>query len=520
MAPTRIDYHQRRDRDALRTGWREAGWYPDLTAAAAIAAGVRAHQDRFVVFGRADGGSERVFLRQLHDDGLVLAGALRAAGVEPGTAVLIQAPADRGGATALIAAWALGACPVPLALTTPAHEVSHIVAETGATTLIATPQWRGGSLAEVLAARSAELGLERVIALGSDLSPGDLGCIEPPSPTDVAIVLYTSGSTATPKGVLHSHETLLFGLTLAPPDSTGRTLACFPAGHVASLYGVMRPLLTGDYTVIMDRWSARRAVELIEEHRITASAGTPFFLQTLLDEADRSGRDITSLRRFLCGAAAVPPALVSRADDQGIVTWRTYGSTEHPAISTGSPDDPLDKRLHTDGRVAMGNEVRIVDQDGGDVKPGDDGEIVSRGPKQFIGYQDRALDGDAFLDGTWFRTGDCGHFDEDGYLVITDRVKDIIIRGGENISAREVEEVLLRHPEVTDVAVCAGPDPVFGEVPVAVVIGSPDLESLRSWCLDAGMASFKLPARISYVEDLPRTSAGKVRKRDLRDLLG
>src|SRR5206468_3000376 len=147
-------------------------------------------------------------------------------------------------------------------------------------------------------------------------------------------------------------------------------LATFPAGHVASLLGLLRPLAAGGTTVVMDRWSARHAAALIEEHRVTVSAGTPFFLATLLDEADRSGRDISSLQRFLCGAAAVPPSLVARAEAAGIVTWRTYGSTEHPAIAAGGPDDPPDKRMFTDGRVAAGNEVRLLDERGVDVATG------------------------------------------------------------------------------------------------------------------------------------------------------
>ena len=509
----------RREREAIRTGWREAGWYPQLTAAGAIAAGVGAHHDNAIVFTSADGSSEQVSLGRLYDEGLSFGGALKATGIEPGASVLIQAPSDRASTSALIASWAIGARVVPLTVASSPSEIRHVVAETGAATLLATPEWRCTPLAETLSAKCTELGLERVIALGSDLPSATLGHVEPQSPTDVAVVLYTSGSTARPKGVMHSHETLLFGITVAPLDPTSRTLVCFPAGHVASLYGVMRPLITGDYTVVMDRWSAHRAAELIEQYRITASSGTPFFLQTLLDEADRSGRDISSLRQFLCGAAAVPPALVLRAEKRGIVTWRTNGSTEHPAISTGSPHDPLDKRVNTDGQVLPGNEVRIVDEAGADTPAGDDGEIVSRGPKQFIGYQDSTLDYEAFLDGTWFQTGDCGHFDEDGYLVVTDRVKDIIIRGGENISAREIEEVLLAHPDVSDVAVCAAPDAVFGEVPVAVIIGSTDLESLRGWCAGAGLAPHKHPVRVTYVKDLPRTPTGKVRKRDLRGLI-
>ena len=268
----------------------------------------------------------------------------------------------------------------------------------------------------------------------------------------------------------HSHETLLCGLTALPADATSRTLATFPAGHVASLLGLLRPLIAGGTTIVMDRWSAGTAAALIEEHRITASAGTPFFLSTLLDEAERSGHDISSLTRFLCGAAAVPSELVARSASAGIVTWRTYGSTEHPAISSGGPADPPDKRRLTDGRVTPGNQVRLLDERGADVAAGEEGEIVALGPKQFLGYQDPTADRDAFVNATWFRTGDLGRFDDDAYLVVTDRVKDIIIRGGENISAREVEEVLACHPALAEVAVCATPDKVWGEAVCTVVV--------------------------------------------------
>jgi cyclohexanecarboxylate-CoA ligase len=301
-------------------------------------------------------------------------------------------------------------------------------------------------------------------------------------------------------------------------------LATFPAGHVASLIGLLRPLTAGGTTVVMDRWSARAAAELIEQHRITTSAGTPFFLSTLLDQAEQDGRDVSSLDRFLCGAAAVPPALVERSEAAGIVTWRTYGSTEHPAISSGGPSDPPDKRRFTDGRVTPGNEVRLLDQDDHDVAPGAEGEIVARGPKQFLGYQDPATDGDAFVLGTWFRTGDLARFDEDGYLVVTDRVKDIIIRGGENISAREVEEVLARHSAVAEVAVCATPDEVWGESVCAVVVPhdgtrGPTVQELELFASSAGLAPHKFPSKVVLTDSLPRTAAGKVRKRDLRPLL-
>jgi acyl-CoA synthetase (AMP-forming)/AMP-acid ligase II len=506
----------RQARDALRTAWRDAGWYPDLTVAEAIAAGAGAHPDAQLVFAPTDGEPTTVTLAELHRRASDVAGGLDRLGVHSGDAVVIRAPATADSTAFAMAVWMLGAVPVPIVVTATPADIDHVVTETAADVMVTATRWRDD---ELLPPPS---GIRRVVTIGDDLPRAPLPAIARPSPSDVACILYTSGSTAAPKGVQHSHETLLFGLTLVPADATTRTLASFPAGHVASLLGLLRPLTVGGTTVVMDRWSARAAAALIEQYRLTTSAGTPFFLATLLDVAEASGRDICSLDKFLVGAAAVPPALVARAETAGITTWRTYGSTEHPAISSGGPTDPPDKRRHTDGRVTPGNEVRLVDEAGHDVEPGAEGEIVARGPKQFLGYRNAALDADAFVDETWFRTGDLGHFDDDGYLVITDRAKDVIIRGGENISSREVEETLAGAPGVADIAVCAAPDDVWGEVVCAVVVPSanpPTLATLREHCRSRGLAPHKFPTSMVVIDKLPRTPAGKVRKRDLRPLL-
>jgi acyl-CoA synthetase (AMP-forming)/AMP-acid ligase II len=522
----------RSERDALRAAWRAAGVYPDLTVGEAIVAGCTTHADDRIVFARVGGDTTALTLGELLEQALAGAGRLAAIGVVPGDTVVVQAPTDSAGTRVLAAVWLLGAVAVPIATTATADEVALVVRQTRASCAVVVAEWRGRDLVTPLVEASA---LRRIVVVGDEAVDGavPLESIRPVplpsgarvlSPSSVACVLYTSGSTAEPKGVQHSHETLLSGLTAVPADATSRMLGTFPAGHVASLISLLRPLAAGGTTVLMDRWSARAAAELIEEHRITASAGTPFFLSTLLDEADRSGRDISSLERFLCGAAAVPPALVTRSEAAGIVTWRTYGSTEHPAISSGGPTDPPDKRRLTDGRVTPGNEVRLLDEGGTEVDPGKEGEIVARGPKQFLGYQDPSADTDAFVDATWFRTGDLGRFDEEGYLVVTDRVKDIIIRGGENISAREVEEALAGHPAIAEVAVCAVPDDLWGESVCAVVVPrhgatAPTLQELDETATAAGLGAHKHPTRVVVTDGLPRTAAGKVRKRDLRPLL-
>jgi acyl-CoA synthetase (AMP-forming)/AMP-acid ligase II len=214
---------------------------------------------------------------------------------------------------------------------------------------------------------------------------------------------------------------------------------------------------------------------------------------------------------------------VVRADEAGVVAYRAYGLTEHPTISAGTVQDPLEKRAHTDGRVAPGNEVRILDDNGVEVPTGQDGEIVSRGSELFAGYRAAALTREAFTDDGWFRTGDVGRLDADGYLTITDRKKDIIVRGGEKISSKEVEDVLGTHPRVAEVAAVGSPDELYGErVAVFVVLrdgAELSLEDVGEHFRSRGVARQKTPEVIRVVASLPRTAAGKVQKVPLREQL-
>jgi acyl-CoA synthetase (AMP-forming)/AMP-acid ligase II len=340
---------------------------------------------------------------------------------------------------------------------------------------------------------------------------------------DRAMLVYTSGTTSQPKGVQHSHRSLLaevFSQVMARDGGTIRQLALFPAGHVAGLLGLLRVLVHGCVTVVLEIWDPVQAAELVDRYALTYGVGAPVQLVGLLDEQARGAATLATLTEFMTGAASVPPALVVRADAAGIRAYRCYGSSEHPTISSGTVEDPLAKRAGTDGAVLPGNQVRLVDDDGSDVPPGAEGEIVSRGPELFLGYTDPVLDADAFLPGRWFRTGDIGRLDADGYLTITDRKKDIIIRGGENISSKEVEDVLTEHPAVLDAAAIGLPDERLGERVCAVVVLAPgvplSLEEVRAHFVSAGLARQKTPERIEVVAELPRTPAGKVQKFVLR----
>jgi non-ribosomal peptide synthetase component E (peptide arylation enzyme) len=238
--------------------------------------------------------------------------------------------------------------------------------------------------------------------------------------------------------------------------------------------------------------------------------------------AEATGADISSLRVFGLGASAITPENVRWTDQLGFPSGRTYGMTEHPVVSTGGGES-FEKRAYTDGKITPRNEVRILDDDDQDSPVGQAGEIVTRGPRLFMGYVDSELDRACFLPGGWFKTGDIGRLDAEGYLTITDRKKDIIIRGGENISSKEVEDLIATIPGVVESAVTAMPDPEMGERVCAFVVlkdgVSLTLDEVDAHFRKLGATRQKTPERVILVDDLPRTPSGKVKKVVLRAML-
>jgi acyl-CoA synthetase (AMP-forming)/AMP-acid ligase II len=449
-------------------------------------------------------------------------------GVVPGEVIGVMLPNWREWMVACVAAQQAGAVLLPIVTIYGAKELGFILSQSRASVLITPDQWRGVDYAGLAAVCGDLPDLRHHFVVGRDFDglEADIDMPAPPrrSADDLAVLVYTSGTTADPKGVMHSSRSLLAELEIQARSrldiADEVNLSPWPPGHVAGALAMLRFLARGVPLVAMDRWDARVAAELIDRHRVTSSSGTPFHLTGIMDAADRDGRDLTSLRNYIVGAAPVPPTLVERCVAQGLAVYHCYGSSEHPTITSGVASDPLDKQLHTEGRPMAGAQLRFVDDDGRDVGPGEEGEIATRGPDLFKGYFNTALDEAAFLPGGWYRTGDIGRLDADGYLLITDRKKDIIIRGGENISSREVEDLLLRHPAVADVAVVAAKDERMGEVVMACVVPRPgadlSLEAVRDFFFASGIARQKTPERLLLVESLPRNASGKVLKHELR----
>lgn len=458
-------------------------------------------------------------------------------GICAGDIVGVQLPAWSEWMVACVAIAHAGAVMLPIVSIYGAKELSFILRQSGAKMLITPDRWRNICYAEIVAQGELLPDLRHHVIIGDEVAPGAIAwdsllqpiAILPAVPhdaDDLAMLVYTSGTTADPKGVMHSSKTLLSEMAALAYARrklvVETTLSPWPPGHVAGACSMMRYLVQGIPLVLMDQWEPAEAAQLIETYQVCACSFTPFHLTGLLDAADRDNRDISSLVSCLVGAAPVPPSLIERCAARGLHTFRCYGSSEHPTVTVGDPSDPLQKRLTTEGFPMLGSEMRFVDDDGNDVPDGEEGELTVRGPELFMGYLDQSLNAAAFLPGGWFRTGDIGKADHDGFLLITDRKKDVIIRGGENISSREVEDLLFTHPQIADAAVVAAPDERMGEVVRAYIVprpgAQPTLDTIRAFFAEAGIARHKTPEQVVLIAELPRNSTGKVLKHELRAL--
>jgi acyl-CoA synthetase (AMP-forming)/AMP-acid ligase II len=520
------------DYSGLRDRWYRDGWFSDRTCLDAFEAGAQGHASTPVVFATAD-TVDSVSVGEIHDRARSLAVALQHLGTRSGDAVAVQLTNRVECAVAYQAVLLCGAVLVPIVHIYGVAEVRFILEESGASVLIMPERFRSISYTERIPEFSRIDTLHHVVVVDAAEGDGYLAWSQLQASGDyrrpsvsadaVCLLMYTSGTTSAPKGVQHSHNTVLAeqrtlpALIAGAPDDV--SLVTFPPGHIAGVGSMLRPLMSGNRTVFLDGWDAARAVELGHEHGVTATAGAPIHLQDVLDLGE-SGVKLPALREFLVGAAPVSEELGKRAAAAGVATFRSYGATEHPTVTGEHAGEPQWARLGTDGKPLPGSSVRILGPDRKEVPAGTDGEVVIQGPDQFVGYRDAALNADAFTADGWFRTGDLGHVDTAGRLTITDRIKDVIVRGGETISSGQVEEVLNSHPAVVEGTVVAAPDPRFGEVVAAVVALKPDaaldIDSLRKHFAAAGLAKQKTPERLVIVDTLPRTALGKVRKAELR----
>lgn len=487
----RPTYEPTRGREYRRPG----GWWDVPTLDRLLLDGeVTAHAR---VIDDGDGSGPHVVI---HPAGLAqmvarAAGGLRARGVRRGDPVAWQLANGLEPLVLFLACWRLGAVAVPIH-----HRATDEERELRVGPL--DPPVTIGSVAEAEALRAG--GAAPVTRSAS-------------RPSDVAVVLFTAGSSGTPKGVVHTHRTLatkaiqmVAAHALGPADVV---LMPAPMAHVSGLLnGVLVPLLAGMTTVLQPAWSPPRALSLLREHGVTFMVGPPTFFVTMADDPSFSADHVASLRLVSTGGAGVTPAFVEDATARfGARFKRSYGSTEAPTITTSSGSDPAERAAHSDGRLlSSGAELGLAA----------DGELLVRGPEVCVGYLDPAHTAAAFQRGGWFRTGDLATLD-DGWLTITGRKSDVIIRAGENISAPAVEAVLERHPGVREAAVVGEVDRRLGERVVAFVTGDPafDLAACRAWFAETGAARFTTPERVVHLDRMPTLPAGKIDKTSLRALL-
>jgi acyl-CoA synthetase (AMP-forming)/AMP-acid ligase II len=529
----------RRVPPGLERAYADGGWWTDETLGAMVARQLASHPASTVAIWSRSRGWQGSYA-DIDDEARRLVSLLRERGVQPGEAVAFQLPNWRE-AVVSFAALALGGYVlVPIVHIYGRKEVGFILEQSGAAAYV-SPLAYGhvdyGAIVE--AAAPASLRLHVVVGDG-EVPPNSTGfarigwaacAARKPAialPTvqaeDVAVLAYTSGTTSDPKGVIHDHRTMLSELRhMAEYMIRGRPkLMGSPVTHATGMLGaVLGPLATGEAIHLIDRWDPTHALDVMRQAGIGAGTGASVFLASLLDHPDFTADHAALIHRVGLGGAPVPAALGERAASHGIAIIRAYGSTEHPSTTGCRFDDPADRRHRTDGRALEGVELRLVDEEGTDVPAGRPGEILSRGPDLCLGYTDPALTAAAFDADGWYHTGDIGVLDEDGYLTLTDRVKDIIIRGGENVSAAEVEQALQALPGVAEVAVVAAPDERLGEHACAIVRMRPGSEPVTLGDLTAhlsgiGLARQKWPEELRIVDDFPRTASGKVRKIDLR----
>ncbi|HEX7821127.1 MAG TPA: AMP-binding protein [Sphingobium sp.] len=485
-------------------------------------------------------GTRTVTRGELWDQSLRLAGFFLSRGLVPGDVVSFQLPNWSETPVIALAARMCGLVINPIPPIYRGSELAYILADCGAKMIFVPGVFRKHDhFATVTELRDQLPLLRDVITVRSD---GDLtfaqiiagdpvaeSALPPVDPAAIVIAMYTSGTTGKPKGVLHTHYTYDHRVrAMAQAWNIAADDVVFmpsPVTHITgAIWAFDMPWITGNVSVLMDVWSPDEGIGCIERNRCTVTGGATPFLQQMLDIAENTPERLASLRLFFCGGTTVAPDLIKRASATfpGALFFRAYGSTEMLTASLGirSPDK-AEMGAETDGEIVYPVEMRIVDAVTDETVPdGEEGEILMRGPGLCAGYLHTADNEGNFLPDGFFRMGDLGRRVHEDYVVITGRKKDIIIRSGENISPKEVEDILSTHPAVAEVAIVAMPSAVTGEKGCAFIIprgdATIDLKEIGRFLDQVGLARQKFPEHVVLVDDLPRVPSGKVKKDVLR----
>lgn len=466
-------------------------------------------------------------------------------GVEKGDVVSCQLPNWWQFVALAFACWRIGAVINPMMPIFREREVTFMLGFADSKVFIVPREFRGFDYAAMAKAIRPSLPkLERILVIGGEGEDSfEHTLLETPWETkrdpkrlfserrsgadDVMELLYTSGTTGEPKGVMHTANTLTSNIhpycERLGLGSSDIVLMASPMAHQTGfMYGLMMPAMLQATVVLQDIWEPKRAAALIGEERVTFTMASTPFLSDLTEAVAAGGADVSSLRIFLAAGAPIPRVLVERATKVlGANIVSAWGMTENGAVTTTKLEDPDEKTFHTDGCALPGMEIRVVGPDNKPLTAGEEGILKVRGCSNFVGYLKRpelfAHDAE-----DWFDTGDFARIDADGYVRITGRAKDIIIRGGENIPVVEIEGLLFRHPAVQAAAIVGMPDARLGERAVAFVVPKPgqqfSFDDMIKFLEEQKTAKQYLPERLEIVDDLPRTPSGKVQKFKLRDV--
>ncbi len=509
--------------------WIADGWWRDESLGDMVAAGLERLGDvRFEVhskfrpwsgtFGDVDRAARS------------MATELRARGVGAGDVIVVQLPNWVEAGITFWAAAYLGAVVVPIVHFYGAKEVDYILRSTQPAVVVSADRFGHVEHLAVHGEAMANTPVEHWFVVGETPAAGlptaaqpfatlldaeplaQHAAVNPDAPT---IIGFTSGTTRDPKGVVHSHRTIACEtrqLDYMYPQGGPSPITGAPVGHfIGMLNAFLTPLLREREVHLVDVWDPGEILRLMLAENIGVSGGATYFMTSLLDHPDFSDPHLALMPYAGLGGSTVPVAVMERMAAMGITAFRSYGSTEHPSITGSLASEPAEKRHTTDGHAMPGVEVRLTEE----------GEILSRGPDCCVGYTDPELTARVFDEDGWYHSGDVGVMDDDGYLAITDRLSDVIIRGGENISAQEVEEQLMGLDAVAEVAVVGRPDDRFGERAAAIVrlrdgADAPTLDEVRAHLEQVGLARQKWPESIVAVDEFPRTPSGKIQKYRLR----
>ena len=521
-----------------RAAYRQQGLWGDASLADYWQQTARAMPDKIAV---VDNHGATYTYSALDHAASCLANWMLAKGIESGDRIAFQLPGWCEFTVIYLACLKIGAVSVPLLPSWREAELVWVLNKCQAKMFFAPTLFKQTRPVDLILPLQNQLpqlqqlvGVDKLAPATSALSLSQIIADNTPLTTaitvhgdELAAVLFTSGTEGLPKGVMLTHNNILASerAYCARLNLTWQDVFMMPAplGHATGfLHGVTAPFLIGARSVLLDIFTPDACLALLEQQRCTCMLGATPFVYDLLNLLEKQPADLSALRFFLCGGTTIPKKVARECQQRGIKLLSVYGSTESSPHAVVNLDDPLPRFMHTDGYAAAGVEIKVVDDARKTLPPGCEGEEASRGPNVFMGYFDepeltaRALDEEG-----WYYSGDLCRMDEAGYIKITGRKKDIIVRGGENISSREVEDILLQHPKIHDACVVAMPDERLGERSCAyVVLKAPhhslSLEEVVAFFSRKRVAKYKYPEHIVVIEKLPRTASGKIQKFLLR----